>query len=784
MRKFNLISVLLTLLFLTSAIFAEVPQLVNYQGRLTDNPSGDPVNSTVSMTFTIYDASTEGNIIWSEPHTDVMVSEGLFNVLLGSTVELVDTVFNDTTRYLGITVAGNAEIIPRKRLVTIPYAYRVATVDGASGGTISGKLAIGPECTNTGEYAFVAGWHNTADGYIATIGGGESNTASGSRSTVGGGQFNWASGLYSTIGGGYYSAASTDYSTVSGGFSNAASAAASTISGGANNNASEYGSAIGGGANNTASGGNSLVAGGSYNISSGGNSIVSGGYENTANGFLSTIGGGGYNEANGYYSTVSGGYNNTISASADYSYLFGINSTLTEDSTFMVDMPHVRIGDETTGYELPNEDGTPGQVMATDGSGQVGWVEPTGGSGGWTDGGSIVRLETSDDSVGIGTASPTEKLHVDGNILVTGTANIGFGHTLTGNYGFVAGYGNTVSGDTSTVSGGTRNSATGLGSTISGGVSNDASGDYSVIAGGRWQEAAGLRSTICGGQQNDAIGDNSTIIGGREHVATGAGSVIAGGLQNRALSTYDIVSGGYMNVASGGFGTIGGGRINTAPGHYGTVSGGRDNTASGYSSTVAGGDSNYVAGNYCTVGGGSHNAAGESPNDNYATVPGGAYNTAIGRYSFAAGRKAKAMHHGAFVWANSTDADFASTGDNQFLIRAGGGVGINTNSPHSDLQVEGSIAKRVTVITDDYTVANDDCVILVSAMSSINITLPSASGVLGRVYTLKNTTIPEALIYPVVTENLDGSTVSISISYNAFITIVSDGSDWWIIARN
>jgi hypothetical protein len=57
-------------------------------------------------------------------------------------------------------------------------------------------------------------------------------------------------------------------------------------------------------------------------------------------------------------------------------------------------------------------------------------------------------------------------------------------------------------------------------------------------------------------------------------------------------------------------------------------------------------------------------------------VPGGRSNTAQGEYSFSAGRRAKANHDGSFVWADSTNADFASTEPNQFLIRASGGAHI------------------------------------------------------------------------------------------------------------
>jgi hypothetical protein len=72
------------------------------------------------------------------------------------------------------------------------------------------------------------------------------------------------------------------------------------------------------------------------------------------------------------------GYADTVMS--EYSYLFGIDSDLNEDSTFMVDMPHIRFGDTANGYEFPPDDGNAGQVMATDGSGQLGWTDMAGGA--------------------------------------------------------------------------------------------------------------------------------------------------------------------------------------------------------------------------------------------------------------------------------------------------------------------------------------------------------------------------------------------------------------------
>ena len=78
---------------------------------------------------------------------------------------------------------------------------------------------------------------------------------------------------------------------------------------------------------------------------------------------------------------------------------------------------------------------------------------------------------------------------------------------------------------------------------------------------------------------------------------------------------------------------------------------------------------------YATVSGGRSNTASGT----YATVAGGFTNLASGTYSFAAGRQARALHTGSFVWGDSTAANIASTGLNQFIARASGGVTFYSN---------------------------------------------------------------------------------------------------------
>jgi len=214
-------------------------------------------------------------------------------------------------------------------------------------------------------------------------------------------------------------------------------------------------------------------------------------------------------------------------------------------------------------------------------------------------------------------------------------------------------------------------------------ISQNTNGAPNVIGGSsvNYVGSGVVGATIAGGGAADYLGDPFT------NSVTADFGTVSGGYGNTASGKNATVGGGRLNTASGDHATMGGGYANTASGAGATVGGGRFNTASDDTATVAGGGQNFASGDAATVGGGIGNGATNS----YATVPGGSGNTAGGQYSFAAGRLSRALHDGAFVWADSQNALFASTAINQFLIRAQGGVGINTNNPGATLDVNGSL---------------------------------------------------------------------------------------------
>jgi hypothetical protein len=556
--------------------------MINYQGKLTD-AGGGLVNDTVQMTFSIYPDTLGSPADWSETQTQVIVENGIFNVLLGAVDTIPLAVFDGNVKYLGVQVESDPEMTPLKPMVSVAYAYRAGTADGGGGGggwvddgdvvrleTTTDSVGIG---TNQPiQPVHVVGpvrWQNANGGVI--------------------GELNFDTGL-DLIGIG---------STVGG----AGAASLSLWAGGAER----------------------------FRIDQSGN-VGIGTTSPQAN--LHT------------YGDVSIGDADSANPSGARLY--------------------VRHGPNQQGIHIKCT--SPTNVYA-----------PIAVYNTWDQ--SIFYIEPGTDDVGIGTAAPDAKLHVVGNGLYSAflmNGNVGIGTTtpteqleVSGN---IKASGTITSGSSITIDG-----ATDKITATSGTIDFD---DENIVTTGN--------ATIGPGHTNTG---SYTLVAGYSNTASANKVTVAGGQSNTASNGWDAVVGGLSNTASGGNSFVGGGQGNTASAAWAAVCGGLNNTASAGRGTVAGGQSNAASGTYAAVGGGTLDTA----SGQYATVPGGGLNRASGNFSFAAGRRAKADHSGTFVWADGTNADFASTGSNQFLIRASGGVGIGTTSPSEELHVVGDICYTGTI---------------------------------------------------------------------------------------
>ncbi len=120
---------------------ALAPQLVNYQVRLTD-AGGAPLAGPVKLTVRLYDVSTGGSALWTESHGAVALDDGVASVLLGSLVTFPANAFSASPRYLGISIDDGAEMTPRLRLTSVPFALEAERLQGKTAADFEPKDAV------------------------------------------------------------------------------------------------------------------------------------------------------------------------------------------------------------------------------------------------------------------------------------------------------------------------------------------------------------------------------------------------------------------------------------------------------------------------------------------------------------------------------------------------------------------------------------------------------------------------------------------------------------------
>jgi hypothetical protein len=136
-------TILLSLL-LASLAFAEIPALLNYQGVLKDAEGGLVEDAEYVINFKLYESPTGVDHIWQESQ-NINTTNGIFNAILGinSTIENLPS----ENAYLGISINGGSELLPRKRLVSVGYAFKSRNAD----------FALHSQVSDTSAFANVAG---------------------------------------------------------------------------------------------------------------------------------------------------------------------------------------------------------------------------------------------------------------------------------------------------------------------------------------------------------------------------------------------------------------------------------------------------------------------------------------------------------------------------------------------------------------------------------------------------------------------------------------------------
>ena len=220
------------------------------------------------------------------------------------------------------------------------------------------------------------------------------------------------------------------------------------------------------------------------------------------------------------------------------------------------------------------------------------WPDGSGGGsvGGWVDDGTVVRLETSTDKVGIGTSSPSQQLEITKNMALANTNSSGTtGVIFQGGDRFIHNYGNDNlfigknAGNFSMSGSADENTA----------IGNDA---LSSLTSGYMNTAVGTGalSSNTSGTRNIAIGKDASknSATGSYNVAIGHNAMLSmvDGSENTAIG-FNALKDAVVNESDSG--TFG----NTAVGYNSmdSFNSGHDNTALGANTDFANGVSNSVA---------------------------------------------------------------------------------------------------------------------------------------------------------------------------------------------
>lgn len=156
-----LLPILAGVVFLSAVFFVirapearAINRQISYQGKLLDSSGAAVADGTYQMRFRLYDAASGGTALWSASGTvsvptaiPVTVQNGLFTVMLGDPSaeggwqNTLDGMNWDTdSLYLGVRIASDSEMTPRKRIGAVPQAFNAERLQGmyasssASGG--------------------------------------------------------------------------------------------------------------------------------------------------------------------------------------------------------------------------------------------------------------------------------------------------------------------------------------------------------------------------------------------------------------------------------------------------------------------------------------------------------------------------------------------------------------------------------------------------------------------------------------------------------------------------
>ena len=109
-----------------------LPDRINFQGKLINPATNNPQAGPVSLTFKLYNVPSGGVALYTETQNNIALVNGVFSVQIGTVAAISRELFLGASAYLGVTVAGDTEMVPRQQLIMSAYAFTAHQLADAS----------------------------------------------------------------------------------------------------------------------------------------------------------------------------------------------------------------------------------------------------------------------------------------------------------------------------------------------------------------------------------------------------------------------------------------------------------------------------------------------------------------------------------------------------------------------------------------------------------------------------------------------------------------------------
>ena len=132
----RIVSIVFVVVLMTPGlIVAEIPQVISYQGKITDSGGTSVPDGSYTMRFRIMDGPTGANVLWDSGNRTIATSGGVFSVLLGESPQPSLDLEFDQEYWLLVTFEGVNQT-PRQPLASTGYAYMAS-------GLVAGTEVVG-----------------------------------------------------------------------------------------------------------------------------------------------------------------------------------------------------------------------------------------------------------------------------------------------------------------------------------------------------------------------------------------------------------------------------------------------------------------------------------------------------------------------------------------------------------------------------------------------------------------------------------------------------------------